>query len=54
MQVFEAAATHFELSLSLLVAVYCIALFVYLRGFAPAFKAVSGVFKGSSKASKRQ
>jgi hypothetical protein len=49
MQVFQAASSHVELSLSLLIAAYCAALFVYLRGFASAYSALSGAFKSSSK-----
>jgi hypothetical protein len=54
MQVFQAAAAHVEFSLSALIAAYCAVLFVHLRGFSPAFKALAGVFKSSSRTSKRQ
>jgi len=49
MQVFQAAATYVELTLSALVFAYCVALFVHLRGAAAAFKMITGIFKGSAK-----
>jgi hypothetical protein len=52
MQVFRAAATGVEFILSSLIAAYCLALFVYLRGVTSAFKTITSVFKSSAKSHK--
>ncbi len=54
MEVFQAATTQAEFVLSAVILAYCFALFVYLRGYAAAIKAVSSIFKAASKSHKNK